>query len=635
MVFVSLWFLVRFRNFECITGVLMKGIGIGFGLLALLTASAIIFGQGQGQAPLGPLINGTDFSGSWQPGRQQDAGLGTAAGALVDYGGISLNDAARLYALSWPASRQTVKQQQCMGYVPPYFWYAPGNYRIWEERDPFTQRLVAYKFYGQIAQGERTVYMDGRPRPPAYAPHTFVGFSTGKYDGDILTVTTTHMKRGWIRANGVPQSDEAILTEHYIRHEDIITVFAVTDDPVYLAEPFSKTSIMLRQPKDPDGWLYACDDSEQILGRKNDYVPSHFFGQNPSLEEYAGKNKVPLLGALGGPETMYPDFVAKVKDAAAADAAAKARTMPSGAPQASRAKDPTPSDGEIHTLHVAGNVYMLTGDGANIAVQVGRQGAFVVDTGAGKLSEKVIEAVRKISVKPIQFIVNTSFHSDHVGGNAKLQASGADPSVTGSFFSNQFADAGQGATIIGQQNIQTRMLQQKPPAAAPPSDTYFEDRRRKYHNGEPVEMFPMPNAITDGDSVVHFRSSDVIVAGDTFSTTSYPFIDIKNGGSLQGEIQALNFILDKTVYVHDEDGGTMIIPGHGRVTDEWEVAEYRDMLVIIRDRVQAMIKSGATLQQVKAARPTADYDVRFGATSGPWTTDMFVEAVYQSIIAKK
>src|SRR5437016_6197925 len=203
----------------------MKKIWFGPGMLALL-AGSVLLGQEPTPlipspgAPLGPLVNGMDFSGSWQPGRHQDAGLGTAAGALVDYGGISLNDAARLYALAWPASRQTVKQQQCMGYVPPYFWYAPGNYRIWEERDPFTQRLVAYKFYGQIAQGERTVYMDGRPHPPAYAPHTFVGFSTGKYDGDILTVNTTHMKRGWIRANGVPQSDEAKITEHYIRHED-------------------------------------------------------------------------------------------------------------------------------------------------------------------------------------------------------------------------------------------------------------------------------------------------------------------------------------------------------------------------------------------------------------------------------
>ena len=604
----------------------MKTIGLVLGLFLL--------GQ-ESQAPLGPLINGTDFSGSWQPGRYQDSGLGTAAGSLVDYGGIPLNEASRLYALAWTASRQTVKQQQCMGYVPPYFWYAPGNYRIWEVRDPFTQRLVAMKFYGQIAQGERTVYMDGRARPPAYAPHTFTGFSTGKYDGNILTVTTTHLKRGWIRANGVAQSDEAKVTEHYIRHDDIITVFAVTDDPVFLSEPFTKTSIMLRQPKDPDAWLYACDDSEQILGRKNDYVPSHFFGQNPSLQEYADKNKVPLLGALGGAETVSPDFTGKVTDTAVADAAAKVKVLPSGPPQASHAKDPTPNDGDIHLFHVAGNVYMLTGDGGNIAVQVGPQGAFVVDTGAGKLSDKVIEAIRKISAKPIQFIVNTSFHPEHTGGNAKLQASGADPSLTGSFFSNQFADAGQGATIIGHQNVQTRMEKQNPPAPAPPSDTYFEDRRRKYHNLEPVEIFPLPNAITDGDSVVHFRKSDVIATGDIFTTTQYPFIDMKNGGSLQGEIKAINFILDRTVYVHDEDGGTMIIPGHGRVTDEWEVAEYRDMLVIIRDRVQSMVKSGATLEQIKAARPTADYDVRFGATTGPWTTDMFVEAVYQSLIAKK
>ena len=141
----------------------------------------------------------------------------------------------------------------------------------------------------------------------------------------------------------------------------------------------------------------------------------------------------------------------------------------------------------------------------------------------------------------------------------------------------------------------------------------------------------MPNASTDGDSIVHFRRADVIVTGDIFTTTQYPFIDIKNGGSLQGEIQALNFILDRTVYQHDEDGGTLIIPGHGRVTNEWEVAEYRDMLVIFRDRIQAMIKAGATLEQVKAARPTADYDVRFGAISGPWTTDMFVEAMYTSL----
>ena len=586
-------------------------------------------GTGAGvQTALGPTVSGTDLSGSWRP-QQLVTESQTAAGDLADFGGIPLNDAARLYALSWPASRQTVKQHQCMGYVTPYFWYAPANYRIWEERDPFTQRLTAWRFYGQIAQGDRTVYMDGRPHPPAYAPHSFAGFSTGEYQGNTLTVTTTHLKRGWIKANGVPQSDAATVVEHYIRHGDMITILAVIDDPVYLSEPLTKASMLVRMAKDPDAWLYPCDDSEQIFGRKNDVVPNHLFGQNPYVREFADRRKIPLLAALGGAETMYPELANALRDTAAAESAAKGRMVPSGPPAVSRAPDPTPNDGEVHTMRVSGDVYLLAGDGANIAVQVGPQGAFVVDTGAGKLADKVIAAIGKLSARPIQFIVNTSFRPDHTGGNAKLQAAGADPSLTGTFFSMQFQGAGRGATIISQLNTQIHMTEQK--LAAPPSDTFVEDRRRKYHNGEAVEVFPQPNATTDGDSIVHFRRADVIVAGDLFTTTQYPQIDTKRGGSVQGTIQALNFILDRTVYIHDEDGGTLIVPGHGRVTDEWEVAEYRDMLVIVRDRVQALIQSGATLQQVLAARPTADYDVRYGATSGPWTTAMFVEAVYTSL----
>ena len=145
----------------------------------------------------------------------------------------------------------------------------------------------------------------------------------------------------------------------------------------------------------------------------------------------------------------------------------------------------------------------------------------------------------------------------------------------------------------------------------------------------------MPNAITDGDSIVHFRRSDVIVAGDIFTTTQYPFIDVKNGGSLQGEIRALNFILDRTVYAHDEDGGTWVIPGRGRLSDTADVASYRNMVTIIRDRVKDSIKKGMTLAQVKASRPTMDFDPRFGSTAGSWTTDMFVEAVYKSLQEKK
>ena len=152
-----------------------------------------------------------------------------------------------------------------------------------------------------------------------------------------------------------------------------------------------------------------------------------------------------------------------------------------------------------------------------------------------------------------------------------------------------------------------------------------------FRNNDSMELFWEPSAVTDGDSLVHFRRADVIVTGDIFTTTQYPVIDLKNGGSLQGEIKALNDILNRTVYQHEGEGGTLIVPGHGYLCDEHEVVEYRDMLAIVRDRVQSLLKSGATLAQVKAARVTADYDTRYGATSGPWTTDMFVEAVYTSL----
>jgi glyoxylase-like metal-dependent hydrolase (beta-lactamase superfamily II) len=341
------------------------------------------------------------------------------------------------------------------------------------------------------------------------------------------------------------------------------------------------------------------------------------------------------LGALGGTATIYPEFMAKLKDPAAAEATATAELTPApGPPQPSRAVDPDPHDGEIHILPVQGNVYMLVGDGGNIAVQTGNEGVLVVDSGSGRLSDKVIAAIRTLSDKPIQFIVNTSFHPDHTGGNVKLHAVGNDPDANGGNL-RAFADAGMGATIIAHQNVENRMSAPTgkvapTPSDAWPTDTYSQGRRRKIHNGEAVEIFWEPNATTDGDSIVQFRRSDAIVTGDIFNSTVYPFIDLKAGGSIQGEIAALNNILDKTVSWRQE-GGTLVIPGHGRLCNEWEVSEYRDMLVIVRDRVQAMIDKGATLQQVLAARVSADYDARFGANSGPWTTAMFIEAVYTSL----
>lgn len=608
-----------------IRAALMAGAAMGLSA-ALLLAQGLDF-SGRTNQPAG-----IDIAGTWYPQPGQDSGLITASGALLEYGGIPLNEAGRLYALAWNASRIQGRQHQCMGYVPPYTYNQPGNLRFWEERDPATQQLLAIKHYWQISEGTRTIWMDDRPHPPAYAQHTWSGFSTGKYEGNALTVSTTHLKRGWIRANGIPQSDEATLVEHFIRHGDRITYLSVVNDPVYLAEPFSRTYTLGRNIKEPDAWLYPCDDAEQILGRPEDQVDSYTWGQHPFAQEFAKKYNIPLLATLGGPETMYPELADKVKDSSTAAAAAQALLVPSsGAPHASRAQDPSPHDGEIHVLPVQGNLYMLVGDGGNIAVQTGEQGPMVVNTGAGQISDKVIAAIRKLSDKPIQFIVNTSYHPDFTGGNGKLRAAGRDPSVVGTFFSGQFAGAGQAATIIAQLNVQNRMAALKIPAESLPSDTFVEARRRKFHNGEAVEIFYRPNAISDGDSIVHFRRSDVIVTGGIFSTTSFPRIEVKTGGSIQGEIQALNNILDRTVYKHDEEDGTMIIPGHGRLCDEWEVAEYRDMLVIIRDRVQGLIKSGANLERVKAARVTADYDDRYGAVTGDWTTEMFVEAVYNTL----
>ena len=265
----------------------------------------------------------------------------------------------------------------------------------------------------------------------------------------------------------------------------------------------------------------------------------------------------------------------------------------------------------------------------------------MVDSGAGKLPDMVIAAIRKLSPKPIQFIANTSMHAEHVGGNGKLAAAGADPSLPGSFFGLQapgaatghLSDPAHNATVMAHNNVVIRLQAAKAPDDAIPADTYLEERRRKFHNGELIELFYEPRAVTDGDSIVHFRRSDVIVAGDIFTTTQYPFIDLKNGGSVQGEINALNDILNRTGYEHEEQGGTYIVPGHGYLSDEHEVVEYRDMVVIIRDRVQAMIQVGATLEQVKAAGVTADYDTRYGANTGAWTTGMFVEAVYSSLKA--
>jgi len=597
---------------------------LGIAVLTCITLGGQAPGDQQGPPPM------FDISGYWTPALHEDALDRGAGPETADYGGLPVSEAGRLFALSYNTSRVTLRHHQCDGYVMPYQIRALGNARAWEERDPHTQRLIAIHWYSQTFEGHRTIWMDGRPHPPAWAPHTWMGFSTGRVVGNALEIQTTHLKQGWLRRNGLPESDQATAVEFLVRHGDHLTHTVVVNDPVFLAEPLVRTTDFFRQPVDHQAWLFACDDGEQILGRAPDDVPNYGFGGNPFVKEFGDKYRIPVAAYLGGPETMYPEYVGRMTTVADSEGVAKTRPA-SGVTPTSRAVDPEPRDEEVHVWPLRSNVYLLVGDEGNIVVQVGDEGPFLVDSGSGRLADKTVAAIRRLSDKPIQFIANTSARAEHTGGNVALRATGADPSVRGSFFSLQFADAGVGATILSHQNVQNRMTALKRPVAGIPSDTFLEERRRLFHNNDSIEVFWAKKATSDGDSVVHFRRADVIAAGDIFTTTQYPVIDVSAGGSVQGEIAALNDILARTVYQHSGEGGTIVIPGHGYVSDEHEVVEYRDMVVIVRDRIQALVKSGATLAQVKAARPTADYDPRYGATSGTWTTEMFVEAVHRSL----
>ena len=294
---------------------------------------------------------------------------------------------------------------------------------------------------------------------------------------------------------------------------------------------------------------------------------------------------------------------------------------------------------ELHVLKVQGNVYMLVGAGGNITLQIGNEGVLLVDTGLVQNADKVLEEIRKLSNRPIRYIINTHVHADHIGGNEKIAKAGK--TIAGGNVAGNIEDAGEGAAVVAHQAVLDRMSappaanQPKIPFAAFPTDTYITPEKHMFFNGEGIEVIHIPTAHTDGDSFVYFRRSDVISAGDLFITTGYPVIDLARGGSLQGAIAGLNRILDLAIPAHHEEGGTYVIPGHGRLCDQADVVEYRDMATIIRDRIQDMIKKGMTLEQVKAAKPTRDYDPEYGSTTGFWTTDMFVEAVYKSLSGKK
>jgi len=287
---------------------------------------------------------------------------------------------------------------------------------------------------------------------------------------------------------------------------------------------------------------------------------------------------------------------------------------------------------EVNVLPVQGNVYMLVGSGGNITVQAGSDGVFLVDTMYAPLADKIVAAIRTISKGPIRYIVDTHVHGDHTNGNEALRKAGS--TITGGNVSADIRDSAEGAQIIAHQNILNRMSAAKGPdsvaSKAWPTDTFVGDEKDVFFNGEGIQVIHLPNAHTDGDSIVFFRKSDVISTGDLFTTTNYPVIDLDRGGSINGFIAALQKIVDMIIPVYGQEGGTMVVPGHGRLCDLGDVLAYREMTIIIRDRIQDMVTKGMTLEQVKAAKPTLDYDPLYG-TSTFWGTDRFVEAVYRSL----
>lgn len=597
-----------------------------FGILLILATTRIAYAQSAGAIVASP---GLDLSGNWAPVFHEDFPERIPGPQLVNYLGLPITEGARMFALSWDSSRLTLPEHQCQVHVAPYIYRGPLNLHIWEERDAQSQRVIAIKNYISTYEQTRTIWMDDRPHPSEYAAHTWMGFSTGKWQGSMLTVYTTHIKQGWVRRNGLPESDEATLIEHFIRHGNVLTHVSIVTDPVYLTEPLIKSQDFNLMIEAGQNWLYPCEYVVEIANQKKDRVPNYQPGQNPFLHEFADQYKIPVEAALGGAETMYPEYRRKLVNAKSTSSSAPVPVQQPqvGARQQNRS-------GEVQVLKVQGNVYLLAGGGGNIAVQIGDQGVLLVDTGVAEASDKVLAAIRKLSDKPIQYIVNTHFHADHTGGNDAIRKAGV--TITGANVAGNLTDASQGAQIIAHENVLNRMSaptgkQAPTPFGAWPTETFVEGQKELYFNDEPIEIQFQRATHTDGDSVVMFRHSDVVSTGDIFVTTSYPFIGIERGGSVQGEIDALNHILDLTIPKHDEEGGTYVIPGHGRICDEFDVLEYRDMVTIVRDRVQASIKKGMTMEQVKAAGLTKDYDARYG--KAPGATDRFVEEVYKSLTA--
>jgi len=561
-----------------------------------------------------PAFAQINFVGEWTGRYHEDQPDRVPGEEPGDFSGVPINDAARVFGDTWDVARHSVLEHQCAPYTLPYMFFGPNQFRIWETHNPDTQELVAIEMYLGTYQQRRTIWMDGRPHPPEYAPYTFMGFSTGQWNGDTLTITTTHIKAGYFRRTGIPASDRLTVVEHWMRHGDILTQVTIATDPVYLTEPYIRSQEFGKMERGNTNWLYNCEYVMEVPTDKN-HVPSYLPGENPWKGEFAARHAMPEAGVRGGAETLLPGWRPGAKPA-------PPRPNANGGfrPEDQPAKL---SPGEVLAVHVQGNVHMIVGAGANIAVQVGDDGVLVVDTGDGKMTDKVLAAIRQIAGpdKEIRWVVNTTWRPEYTGGNEPLAKAGR--TVNGNV-----------ADIVASENAALRMVAAKVPDTARPFKTFFEDRRDFPFNGEPVVIYHPAAANSDTQTMVMFRRSDVIVTGPVFRTDAYPLLETDKGASVQGLIDALDQLLDLAVPSKSlQEGGTYLIPAFGRISDEHDLLMYRDMVVIVSERIRAMVGKKMTLDQVKAARPTLDYDGRYDTPAS--SASAFIEAIYRDASPKQ
>jgi glyoxylase-like metal-dependent hydrolase (beta-lactamase superfamily II) len=568
-----------------------------------------------------------DLAGSWAMSNDEELLIRIDPGPeLENFTGFPLNAAGRQKALAWNSTIQAVPEHQARPHPAQYSMRGPGpNFHMGEVIDPRSRQIIAYTITGLFQNANRTVWLDGRPHPSQYAEHLWSGFSTGVWEKGMLKVTTTHMKQAFLQRNGIPSSPYGVMTEYFIRHGDRLVLISQVDDPIYLDEPMVRTSTFKWNPGQRENPIVQVEVAEELPDLKPGAVPHYPLGFRQT--DYADSHGLPWEATLGGGETIYPEFAEKLQ---ALTKAPRPAALPAGTSIAPSPRRPTyAASGTIEVLPVQGSVYLLAGGGSNVVVQVGDDAVLVVDTNAAAMSDRLLAAIRTISKAPIRYIVNTSADLDHVGGNQSLAASAGAPV-------NAFLQ--QGARVYAHERTYTRLANppgggNPAPVALWPTDAFAAAKKTMFVTGEPIELIHQPAAHTDGDLMVFFRKSDVVAAGDVFVLDSYPVIDARRGGTLQGVIDALNRLVDIAVPEYNSMGGTRIVPGHGRIANEIDVVEYRDMVTIIRDRIAQLVAEGKTLEQVRAAGVSLDYDGVYGTTAGPWTTDMFIAAAYAELSA--